>query len=163
MNTKLYEIIKSLSDTSRDMRELHTAGALNPLLPLMALERVTQLLTHYHDEFALDAETYKMLLEEAHDHHRACIVDAYKILDIDGSDGEFRYKWVALKMGQVMRELDRYKQDNQRLKSHPMASHTHSVLKGLECPLCDGDGWLPGESPGKRCTRCNGSGRINAV
>lgn len=38
------------------------------------------------------------LLSEAQEHHLACIKDAYRLLGIDGSDGEYRYKWVALEL-----------------------------------------------------------------
>lgn len=131
----------------------------------MHLEGISKELTEWREAHGLDRETYKMLLEEAHDHHRACLVDAYKILGIDGSDGEFRYKWVALAMGRLVRKVDQLELETTRLKGPiSIASHVHTgESKGLECPRCDGDGYLHGDSPAKRCTRCNGSGRINGI
>jgi len=42
------------------------------------------------------------LLREAREHHLACIKDAYRLLGIDGSDGEYRYKWVALEIAKLV-------------------------------------------------------------
>lgn len=55
---------------------------------------------------AEDARVYKMLLDEAHEHHRACIKDAYELLGIDGSDGEYRYKWIALELHDVKKNAE---------------------------------------------------------
>lgn len=61
-------------------------------------------------------------LESLRGHHDACIQDAYQKLSIDGSDGELRYKWVALELSGIVRErdelrakLERVKKDSERL------------------------------------------------
>jgi hypothetical protein len=50
-----------------------------------------------------DVEVEKMLRQEAQDFHRAAMLDAYRLLGIDASDGEIRYKWVALEIASLKR------------------------------------------------------------
>lgn len=42
--------------------------------------------------------TAEILLQDAQEYHLACVKDLYSILGIDGSDGEYRYKWAALEL-----------------------------------------------------------------
>lgn len=69
----------------------------------------------------VDEIDYKSLLHEAQEHHDDCIKDAYKLLGVDGSDGEFRYKWVAL-------EIVALKQENEKLRSAPKVEITDAKV-----------------------------------
>lgn len=55
----------------------------------------------YADPEPSKADVLQMLLDESQEYHRSCIADAYRLLGIDGSDGEFRYKWVALEIARL--------------------------------------------------------------
>lgn len=62
-------------------------------------------------------------LEMLRDQHEACIKDAYQMLGIDGSDGEFRYKWVALEISCVVRERDELRAELERVKADNRAKN----------------------------------------
>ena len=55
-------------------------------------------------ELKLEVEAQRHLRDEAHEFHDAAMRDAYSLLEIDGSDGEFRYKWVSLEIANLKRE-----------------------------------------------------------
>jgi hypothetical protein len=112
VSSKLGEIATNLAEITKDLRALYQTGALDNFFPIPALERTIKMLVTYNEEYALNAETYKMLMDQAHDHHRACMVDAYKLLGIDGSDGEIRYKWVALAISNLVDENKMLKNRN---------------------------------------------------
>lgn len=57
----------------------------------------------YVKQLRQEIEVEKSLRKEATDYHRAAMLDAYKLLGIDASDGEIRYKWVALEIANLKR------------------------------------------------------------
>ena len=57
-------------------------------------------------ELEEEVKTQKTLREESQDHHRACIIEAYKQLGIyEGEDDEFRFKWVSLEIHRLNEKL----------------------------------------------------------
>lgn len=39
------------------------------------------------------------------DYHDACMKELYRMLNIDGSNGEYRFKWVALEINNLLHRL----------------------------------------------------------
>ena len=76
------------------------------------LQKLCNMALRTHDlQERLDAakeslQTAAAIHNDLRQFHDACIKDMYVLLGIDGSDGEFRYKWCALEIAKMKRELD---------------------------------------------------------
>ncbi len=54
-------------------------------------------------------------VEQLHQFHDACIKELYRMLEIDGSDGEYRFKWVALELNNLLLEVKKLREENEKL------------------------------------------------
>lgn len=71
-------------------------------------------------------EEIKQLAAERDDlrrHHDACIKELYRILGVDGSDGEYRFKWVALEALSLVKERDKLKDALEEIKNLGIGDH----------------------------------------
>lgn len=50
------------------------------------------------------------------EYHDACIKELYRLLDIDSNDGEYRFKWVSLELGKLLREVKTLREENKKLR-----------------------------------------------
>ena len=77
---------KWITDSGDDTQELQDAAEI--MVGLMA-----------------EIECQKMLRCDCQDHHTACIKELYRMLGVDGSDKEYRFKWASLALSNKLQEL----------------------------------------------------------
>ena len=53
------------------------------------------------------ARTLELEAADLRRFHDACIKELYGMLGIDGTDGEYRFKWVAVALSAKLRQLER--------------------------------------------------------
>ena len=63
--------------------------------------------------------------EDVHAYHDACIKELYRMLNIDGGDGEYRFKWVALELSKVLSHYEKLKVENEKLKTEKNLPTSH--------------------------------------
>lgn len=68
-----------------------------------------------YDEIVLERNQQKDAHESLRRYYQAVIKELYEIFDIDGSDGEYRFKWVALEASSCMRELKELRKKHETL------------------------------------------------
>lgn len=100
------------------------------------------------EEFS-EAEIAQANYQSLRDFHDACIRELYSMLDIDGEDGEYRFKWVSLEVHRLLDENKKLKKEivklteQKRPKFHPgehLLNELHRCQNG-ECSCA----WLANE------------------
>ena len=67
---------------------------------------------------------------ELRDYHDACIKELYRLLDIDDSDEEYRFKWVALAVANQGRQVREYKEALELLlRTYPEDVGVNSIIR----------------------------------
>ena len=70
--------------------------------------------------------------EELESNHLACIKELYRLLNIDGSDGEYRFKWVAIEVADRVKRIEELEKENKTTIESYMFGRSEAFAECVE-------------------------------